>query len=568
MVTAANDLLSLYGDNYDFLGFWVNFTPHHRVGTAFYKYIVNDVMGIGDPSTVGNPIFNLRPSLGLGGQNIEGFVMMWNINSSSWQPGSGTDAAFTRLALGQEYEHRFAMYLPDLLDGRTLQGDDASCGRIFHWSWKVDGQGSAMEISEWIGVNPAILQGSFVTFNTDIGGIFSFTDLYLMGYVTASEMDTGNSALRYMNNANCASEYFGPISDFSSADIIAAAGPRIPDASAEDKHYRTGWIMIHQPGDPPSLAELNKAAAILEQHMIDWNFSTLGRGTMNNTLFEDCNCNGVPDAEDIAGGDSQDNNNDGIPDECDCPRSDPPQPELLNSKVNVKKRYISILAGDAARIQGLRVRFIDLPPPFDVWNFVNTGQNFYVGEPFQICENSSQTRCQDLLDQDQDCGSAGGLMQEWSWAAPLECDKEAAHFIDWTTIDVVHLFHEGFVPDGIYDVQVVDGSCSLQEEGSYSTPLTMTQGKWGDICGPGPGGACTGVADGAADVAQDVLGLIDKFQNINALQKSMADLVPGDNGINNGPDFLVTIAGDTLFALDAFQGVPYPFTPGDPCGPG
>ncbi len=115
---------------------------------------------------------------------------------------------------------------------------------------------------------------------------------------------------------------------------------------------------------------------------------------------------------------------------------------------------------------------------------------------------------------------------------------------------------------------ISSSSCSLQEEGSYSTPLTMTQGVWGDLCSDGPGGACTGVADGNPEVIQDVLGLIDKFQNINALQKSRADLVPGDNGINNGPDFKVTIAGDALFALDAFQGFSYPFTPGDPCGPG
>ncbi len=89
----------------------------------------------------------------------------------------------------------------------------------------------------------------------------------------------------------------------------------------------------------------------------------------------------------------------------------------------------------------------------------------------------------------------------------------------------------------------------------------MTQSKWGDVCGAGPGGACTGAADGAADVAQDVLGLIDKFQNINNLQKSRADLVPGDDGVHNGPDFKVTIASDTLFALEAFQGFLYPFVP-------
>ena len=320
MVTAANDLLSVHGDNFDFVGYWVNFTPHHSIGTAFYKFIENDVMGIGDPSTQGTPLFNFRADLGLGGENIEGFVMMWNINNTLWQPGTGSGADFTRLALGQEFEHRFSLFLPDLLDGRVMQGDNASCGRIYHWNWQVDGQGSCMEISEWTGAHPATLEGSFINFNTDIGGIFSYTDLYLMGYVSAGEMDEGNSELRFMDTSSCDSTYDGSISAFSSADIIASAGPRIPDHETEDHHYRTAWIMIHQPGDSPSATELDKAVAILDQHMIDWNVGTLGRGTMNNTVFDDCNCNMIPDSDDISNGTSQDVNGNGIPDECEpCP---------------------------------------------------------------------------------------------------------------------------------------------------------------------------------------------------------------------------------------------------------
>ncbi len=77
--------------------------------------------------------------------------------------------------------------------------------------------------------------------------------------------------------------------------------------------------MIHLPGAPPTDPQLDKGLGILEQHMIDWKFGTLDRGTMDNSLFADCNCNGVPDSDDIAGGDSDDNNGNGIPDECECP---------------------------------------------------------------------------------------------------------------------------------------------------------------------------------------------------------------------------------------------------------
>jgi len=72
------------------------------------------------------------------------------------------------------------------------------------------------------------------------------------------------------------------------------------------------------PGDQPDQAELEKASGILNQHTIDWNHSTLGLGTMDNTLFDDCNCNGIADADDISGGVSSDVNSNGVPDECEC----------------------------------------------------------------------------------------------------------------------------------------------------------------------------------------------------------------------------------------------------------
>ncbi len=300
MVDAANSLLATWGDGYDFIGYWVNFQPDHLLGAAFYKLVSNDVMGIGDVGEVigRGPTFDLHADIGLSGERIEGMIMMWNINNTSWQPGDGPSAEFTRMALGQEFEHRFAMFLPPLLDGRPMQGGNGSCGRQYHWNWRTDGQGSSMEISEWTGSSPAELTGSFVTFNTDIpGSVFSYTDLYLMGYVSPAEMDAGNSELRYMNTSTCGQFYNGTITTFSSADIIAAAGPRVPDHTAAQKDYKTAWIMIHLPGLPPTNTQLDKAAAILDQHMDDWNLSTLGRGTMDNSLFADVNCNGIPDAE-------------------------------------------------------------------------------------------------------------------------------------------------------------------------------------------------------------------------------------------------------------------------------
>lgn len=289
MTQAANDLIATRGDLFDYIAYWIDFQADHEIGAAFYMPIENEVLGIGDASLSGTPTFNFRPDLGLASNRVDGYVMMWDVNHSYWAPGTDPDADFTRLAMGQEFEHRFAMFLPNLLGGRQLQGDDASCGRSAHWNWRVDGQGSGMEISEWVGANPASLVQSFVSFNTDIpGGVFSYTDLYLMGYVSPAEMDAGNSQLRYMNTSTCGFTYNGTISNFSSADIVASAGTRIPSSATSQKHWRTGWVMIHLPGLLPTQAEKDKAVGIMTQHMLDWNYGTLGRGTMNDTLFDEC----------------------------------------------------------------------------------------------------------------------------------------------------------------------------------------------------------------------------------------------------------------------------------------
>lgn len=307
MADAANAVLVSEGDNFDFIGYWVNFTPSRTLGAAFYLGLENDVSGIG------MGLFSARAALGIAGDNVEGLVMMWNIKSSFWQPGTGADASFVRLVLGQEFEHRFGMSLPNLLDGRQLQGNGGACGRGGHWNFRVDGQGSGMEIAEWIGGSTVTRQGGTLNFNTDIGpndAVFSYTDLYIMGYVSPAEMDAGNSELRYLSgNINCTSPFSGTITTFSSADIVASAGTRSPSSATAQKDFRTAWVMIHRPENPPSSADLGKAAAILAQWTTDWHFSTLNRGTMNNTLRPSCDPKvelrvvGADVAHSITGGD-------------------------------------------------------------------------------------------------------------------------------------------------------------------------------------------------------------------------------------------------------------------------
>ncbi len=278
MIEAANALVAAHGDSFDFVGFLTNYDPG-QILSVFYSPISNDVQGIGQS------LFDDSVALGVDGAAIQGLIMMWDINSTTLQPGAGPDAFITRMFLAHEFEHRYAVFLPPLVGGQKMQGEFFTCGREFHWHRNLDGQGSAMEMSDWVGVGPATLFQSSMGFNNDIvGGAWSYLDLYLMGYVSGAEMDAGVSELRYMDTSDCSSPYFGTITPFGSAQIQSVAGARVPSSATSPKDFRAGWVMFHLPGDPPDQPERDKAAAILNQLTLDWSVGTLGRGTLDNTL--------------------------------------------------------------------------------------------------------------------------------------------------------------------------------------------------------------------------------------------------------------------------------------------
>ena len=279
MAEATNAVLIEHGDNFDYVAFFMNFQPQHQLNSAaFHLGLENTVSGIG------LNLFNNRPSFGVTGDNVGGWVMMWN--QASW---STSLISFTQLVLGQEFEHRFAMFLSGISGGRRLQGGEVvndPCGRGAHWNFRVDGQGSGMEIAEWVG-SPPTRSGGTLSYNTDIGGVFSYPDLYLMGYVNGADMDAGASELRYMDDSTtCGSPYFGDVSTWGSSDIIAANGVRSPDAFLAQKHYNTAWVMFHLPGDAPlpTSTAITRVVTILNNWSESYETGTVGLGTMSNVL--------------------------------------------------------------------------------------------------------------------------------------------------------------------------------------------------------------------------------------------------------------------------------------------
>ncbi len=271
-----------------------------------------------------------------------------------------------------------------------------------------------------------------------------------------------------------------------------------------------------------------------------------------------------------------------------CEPSQPPEPPSPLIAVN---RFLSVLPANAGRETALRVRFTDLPSPFDVFE----GEMLWAGQPRQICENGGNGPGVPMVD----CGPAPGLAQNWLWAAPLLCDPADAYFMDWNTLSehcvdgsnnggicadagdcpggtcgsdrTVSLYHPYIVPSTLaegggsiesqaqYEVQAVDSTCSPQAEQAYSSPLPVVQGAWGDVVNDCTGCPC-GAPDHFVNVITDVLGVVNRFQNADcAPRKVRVDLEP------SVPDFQINIS-DAVQALGAFTGESYPFAPtGDPC---
>jgi hypothetical protein len=226
--------------------------------------------------------------------------------------------------------------------------------------------------------------------------------------------------------------------------------------------------------------------------------------------------------------------------------------------VSQKLRYLSFSAGETGTTQGVRVTLVDLPVPYAHWN----GTQLWVQRPEAYCENAGVTQAGECPTQ------VGDLPSTTFWGATLGCDP---YWTDWTQYDLVHVFHEGVVPDGVYDVQSLYDTCSLADEAAYSLPLTLTQSVWADVVQDCTTLPCS-PPDGSPGIA-DVTAILDKWKNLPGnVIKARADIEGSAAGDHRIPDQAINIT-DVTYCLGSFLGEVYPPPgfplPSDPpvCGP-
>jgi len=262
-------------------------------------------------------------------------------------------------------------------------------------------------------------------------------------------------------------------------------------------------------------------------------------GTDTDVLFAritnfgaDCDCNGVADACDIAGG-APDANGNGVPDECEYVA---PEPLMATGEAAATNRYLRFSApgGGGAAEEVIRVRCVSLDgfpsPPTDM---------FYLGGPFAAPEE----------DQTQP-----GLTFT---AAPLSCTPYAH---DWSGEGIISAYGAEIMPGSVYEVQRAGVGCAdlLNNEACWSAPLAIETAKYGDVwpvfhwenISPQPD-------------FNDITAMVNKFLAAGAAAapiKAVAQLQPNSVFPDRVIDFK-DIAAD----VEAFFSTPYSASYPGPC---
>jgi hypothetical protein len=269
-----------YPDSFFQLVFFTNFTQTMS-GFANELNIQNDVTGIG----LG--LFDFSAQYGSAGA----LESRCNMNRLAAWANDPTTRFFSRennflTIMGQEAGHRWGAFI--YFEDSTSAPSNLILGRSdAHWSYFLDNDHSSLEGGDWDYVS-----GTQYTCPTKID-YFHALDEYLMGLRIPEEVaptfyvgSPTNDLLANRDNGTPiqGADCFGTAVPVTIESIIAAEGARTPLEPDENKDLRQAFMLLHQNGNVPTGAELDKIATFRRAWEDYFEKSCDGRLTCNTSL--------------------------------------------------------------------------------------------------------------------------------------------------------------------------------------------------------------------------------------------------------------------------------------------
>jgi len=256
IVSAARKFYQTHDDAYDYLVFYNAENVVAGPGVVAYESTVRSSgKGYGDTiydygSEYGSPR-SLQAVLNLGP------LSQYPPNPNAIVPARAVTGDTPLTILGHETGHLY-LALVSVPDPANPAATPPMLGRaLVHWAFTFNSDASFLEGNRIQDQGPSV-SPRFVTTATVAG--YSALDQYLMGFLPPDQVPPGFAVLNSIQNQTRPPQigvaFDGTRLDIGIADIVKAAGPRIPDSTVAQRRYRFAMVLIVPAGSQPAPSDV------------------------------------------------------------------------------------------------------------------------------------------------------------------------------------------------------------------------------------------------------------------------------------------------------------------------
>jgi hypothetical protein len=302
-------VIKALGDKFDFLAYYSDFrVDNQEASPPSDGPLENNIKGIGptqhfDPESrctqgrlqlgfdhpvyVGSNEMQERPPAGAPIGSVHGITFYAHQLAESSPDGVSLPYNYAIAHLVHEVAHRWAAYVSAKVGGETI-----SLGPWPHWApglqstvafpYQMPTEASTIGGGVWQdnfdGTYTQLRDGYFVPATG-----YSYLDLYLMGLISAAEVPDFfmlKNLVPAGKDANGHPIFKAERTKVTIRDVIAAHGPRLPDADHSQRKFNTGIVVVVEHGQSPSRELVDRANGIRQQWIDYWTTVTGHRSSM------------------------------------------------------------------------------------------------------------------------------------------------------------------------------------------------------------------------------------------------------------------------------------------------